>query len=195
MTDPIYGDNPIDPGQLWDESIRPILALDPEWVYWRNVWEQIMLELLESQWLTRWRRAVTTASGAQLDEREEEIGYLCPDGWTDDRCQAVLAAIFAASYIQPTTQIVYNLADALLDVGQSFHFAEEFPCTARFTFFETDADDAVSYASALDRARARGCQYFLVAHPGGGADPFIVDTSLVDGPDTIGGIQTLQATP
>lgn len=185
-TDPVYGNNPLDPGQMWDSTFRPILVLDPEWVIWRNVWEKLALEILESQWLTRWRRAITTAKGAQLDERELEIGYLCPDGWIDERCQAVLSAIFAASYVIPTTETVYNLATALLDDGQSFTFEEEFPCSARFTYLNTPEDDAVSYFSALDRARARGCQYFLVAHPGGlGPDPFEIDTSTIDGPDTL----------
>lgn len=185
MTDPIYGDNPIDPVEGWNETFRPPLVQDPEWVVWRAVFTGLVAEHLESAWLTRWRRSVLTAEGAQLAEHGAELGYPQPVGWTEDRYRAVLVALLPASFAQPTTEVVGDLAEALLDVGQSFTFTEEWPCSARFTFLETDADDATAYASALDRARPRGCQYFLVAHPGGGLSPFILGTSTLDGPDTL----------
>lgn len=185
VTDPIYGDNPIDPGEQWDTAFRYPLQPDPIYTAIRNVWVGALLEALESQWLTRWRRAVTTAVGAQLDVWGDQLDYIQPAGWTDDRYQAVLTALFPASFARLTPEVVFGLATALLDVGQSFTAVEEWPCAARFTYQETDADDAKAYISALDRARPRGSEYVLVAHPGGGDDPFIVGTSQVAGPDTL----------
>lgn len=185
-TDPVYGDNPLDPTEMWNETFRPPLVLDPEWLVWRDIWTAAQDEILASQWLTRWRRSVPTAVGVQLETRGAELNYPQPDGWTTERYQAVLTALLAASWTQSQSDVVYNLATALLDDGQSFTFVEEFPSSARFTFLNTSADDAAAYISALDRARPKGSNYVLVAHPGGlGPDPFTIDTSTIDGPDTL----------
>lgn len=185
MADPIYGTNPIDPGDLWDQTFRPPLVLDPEWVSWRNVMGFAFGEVAESQWLSRWRRPVSTAEGAQLDARGDELVYPRPDGWSDDRYRPVLMAIEGASFSIQTTAVVFALADALLDGVQTMTFTEQYPCSATFVFLETSADDSVAYFSALDRARPRGCQFFLIAHPGGGGAPFMIGTSTIDGPDTL----------
>ena len=185
MTDPIYGDNPFDAAEAWNATFRPPMVLDPTWQAWRNVFVAAMADVLESSWLTRWRRSLVTAEGEQLRIRGEELSYLRPAGWTDDRYQAVLSAIFSAALTQPTTATVFALAEALADVGQSWTIEEHWPCSATFYYLETDADDAVSYLSALDRARPRGCEYRLVAHPGGGLSPFGLDSSTLDGPDTL----------
>jgi len=186
VTDPVYGDNPLDPAELWNGSFSPALVADPEWAGWRAVVVQLLADFLESQWLTRWRRALVTAEGEQLRVWGDQLSYIQPDGWADSRWRDVLIALLPASLLPPTPEVVGNLATALLDVGQSWTHVEEFPLSDRFTFLETDADDADAYLSALDRARPEGAQYYLVAHPGGGGDPFIIDSSLIDGPDTIG---------
>lgn len=185
-SDPVYGDNPIDPLELWNATFRPPLIPDPYWTARRNVVTQMVRELLEAQWLTLWRRSIVTAVGAQLEARGDELAYPQPVGWTDDRWRAVLIALLPASLARMSPEVVYDLATALLDTGQTFTALEEFPCSARFTYYETDQDDAIAYITALDRARPRGCQYYLVSHPGGGADPFTIDTSQIDGPDTLG---------
>ena len=185
MTDPIYGDHPLDPGEMWDATFPPPLVLDPEWVALRSVWVSAIADVLESQWLTRWRGSVSTAEGIQLDTRGAEIVYPRPDGWTDARYQAVVSAMTPASFARQTSTVAYNLATALLDGAQTMTFTEQYPCSATFTFLETDADDATAYNYALDRARPRGCQFQLVAHPGGGLDPFTIGTSEIGGPDTL----------
>lgn len=181
----VYGEHPIDPFELWNESFIPALVNDPEWIALRNVIARMMRDYLRSQWLIRWRRALTTAMGEQLRRRGEELNYLQPEGWSEDRYRNVLIALLPAALLYITPEIVGNLAKALLDDGQSFTMREEGPCSARFTFLETSADEAVSYLAALNRARHPGCQYFLVAHPGGDASPFVVGTSAVGGPDTL----------
>lgn len=184
MTDPVYGDNPINPTQLWNGSFRPPLMQDPYWVARRNVFAQMMADLLEALWLTRWRIAVMTAEGAQLTARGVELDYLQPDGWTEDRYRDVLVALLPATFARLTPAVVSGLAFALLDVGQSVTAVEYAPCSAHFTYLNTDADDGIAYFSALDRARPKGCQYYLTAHDGVNP-PFTIDTSTIDGPDTL----------
>jgi hypothetical protein len=186
MTDPVYGDNPIDPEALWNEGIRPATWKIELEYQMGLVAQQAMAELLESLWLTRWRTSLATAEGIQLDTRASELGFLCPDGWSEARCQATLQAIFAAALVVQTPAVAYALATAMLDVGQSVTMFEELPCAARFVFLETSSDDAISYATALDRARPNGHQFYVVAHPGGGGSPFVIDSSTIDGPDTLG---------
>jgi hypothetical protein len=185
VTDPIYGDNPIDPTQLWNETFRPPLLGVMPFVAVRDVFGQMMSDLLESLWLTRWRRAVLTAEGYQLTERGEELAFLQPDGWTEDRYRDVLVALLPATFGRLTPQVVGNVATALLDVGQTFTMEEYAACSAEFVYYATSADDGQSYFSVLNgRARPKGCQYRLIAHDGVGA-PFTVDTSTIDGPDTL----------
>jgi hypothetical protein len=97
----------------------------------------------------------------------------------------VLVALLPATFARLTPAVVGAVATALLDVGQTFTAVEYAPCSAEFTYLDTDADDAVSYFAVLNnRARPLGCQYFLIAHDG--VDPpFTIDTSTIDGPDTL----------
>lgn len=185
MTDPVYGDNPIDPEQLWNETFRPALLQDPYWIARRNVLVQMVRDVLEALWLTRWRTSVMTAEGVQLTERGAELQYLQPDGWTEGRYRNVLIALLPATFARLTPAVVGAVATALLDVGQSFTSVEYAPCSAEFTFLDTDAEDAIAYFTVLnERARPKGCQYFLIAHDGV-APPFTIDTSTIDGPDTL----------
>ena len=185
MTDPIYGDNPIDPVALWNDTFRPTLVLINSHSGSRTVVSQMFDELLESQWLTRWRTSLVTSEGAQLEIWGNQLGYIKPVGWTDDRYKAVLVALFHASFALDTPDVVFDLANALLDVGQTFTFDEFPPCTGRFTFYNTDPGEAVAYTSALNRARSNGHQYYVVAHDGL-TTPFVFGTSLFGGPDTFG---------
>lgn len=185
MTDPVYGDNPIDPEQLWDETFRPALRDDPLWQARRAVFTTMVGHLLESLWLIRWRTSVLTAEGYQLQTRGAELQYLQPDGWTEDRYRAVLVALLPATFARLTPAVVGAVATALLDVGQTFTSKEYAPCSAQFTYLNTDADDAIAYFTVLnDRARPKGCQYYLTAHDGVNP-PFTIDTSTIDGPDTL----------
>ncbi len=185
MTDPVYGDNPFDPIEAWNGTMVPALALDPEWQVWRNVLATCLAELLESQWLGMWRRDIMTAEGAQLDDLGEEWLYPKPIGWTDERYQEVLGAIMVASISYPTASVVGGLARALIDVGQTMMYLEELPLAARFTYFDTSADDAAAYIAALDRARPPGSWFGVVAHPGGMAPPFVIGTSIIGDTDTL----------
>lgn len=186
MTDPVYGDHPIDPQFLWDSTIRPSLAGIAVVRDLGVVWSQALAEILEADWLTRWRRTLATAEGVQLDTWAATFSYLCPDGWSEDRCRAVLMAIVPAALATPTTARAFAVATAVLDVGQTVTYEDEFPCSGRFTFLDTSADDAISYVVALERARPRACQFFVVAHPGGGGPPFVINSSQISGLDTIG---------
>jgi hypothetical protein len=190
MTDPVYGDNPFDATEAWNGTMPPVLALDPEWQAWRNVLVSMVNELLESQWLAMWRRDIMTAEGYQLSEIGTEFIYPMPVGWTEERYREVLGAVMVASFCYPTAEVVGGLARALIDddAGQTMQYIEELPLAARFTYFDTDDDDAIAYLAALERARPPGTRFQLVAHPGGGADPFIIGTSLVGSTDTLGEI-------
>ncbi|HUV48038.1 MAG TPA: hypothetical protein VMX11_03585 [Actinomycetes bacterium] len=193
MTDPVYGDNPIDPGEIWDASFRPVLVQDPTWVHWRNVVVAASIEYLDSQWSVRWRRATTTATGKALDDRGLEVGLLRPAGWTDDRYRAVLVAILPGSFAVPTTEVAFNMATALLVPPQTVQFIEQYPNTATFEYTDATLDDAQSYLATLEYARPWGCQFALVYHP----DVLTtakVGISTVGGPDTVAGRLTTPLT-
>jgi len=188
VTDPVYGDHPFDPEEAWNESLLGVLAKDPEWKAWRNVLATMVRELLESQWLGMWRRDIMTAEGKQLADLGEEFLYPLPDGWDVERYREVLGAIMAASLSYPTCPVVANLARALVDEDQSqvLGYREDLPLAARFTYLETDENDAIAYTAALERVRPPGTRFGVVAHPGGGGAPFIIGTSIIGGTDTLG---------
>jgi hypothetical protein len=185
MTDPVYGDNPIDTPQLWLGSIVPPLANDPEMEAWRVATATLFQAIAEDQWLTRWRTAATTAEGVQLDELGEAVGYPRPDGYGDDRYRAILVALLPGIWQRPTPPVFAALLDALVVAPQTATMVEELPLAARFTFLETGTDDALNYFAALERIRPRGAQFFAVFEPPGGGDAFEIDTSTINGPDVI----------
>jgi hypothetical protein len=187
MTDPVYGDNPIDPGALWDGAIAPIFATEPSTVVTRNVWSAGVQALIDDEWLIRWRTSATQAEGVQLDEHGNAINYPRPDGWTDDRYKPVVLALLPTVLGRITPPRVTDVAFALLDGIQTFTVVEPTHCTAVFTFLDTSLDDATAYASALNRARNKGTRYVITYHPGGGTGPFTLDVSTLDGPDTLAG--------
>ncbi len=185
MTDPVYGDNPLDPEMRWEETILPAMSGDPEWTAIRNVTAEVQLEANESQWLTRWRRAVTTAEGYQLDQRGEELRYIRPVGWTDDYYRAVLVALLPGIFGRATPGVVYGLCTALAVAPQTFTMEEPTHCTGLFTWLETSLDQALSISSALERIRPPGHRYFVIFFDGPGADAFTIDVSALDGPDLL----------
>ncbi len=186
MTDPIYGNSPLDVGAQWDGTWLTPLNTDPFWIGWRNVWVAALTEANESQWLMRWRRAVTTAEGQQLIDRGLELGFAPkPAGWTDERYRDVLVAIVPGAYATPTDKVYVGIADALTFGPQTFVFREELPLSMRVTFTDTSADEAINYRDALEYGRPHGSQFFIVSHRSA-ATTFRIGSSPIGGPHTIG---------
>lgn len=187
MTDPIFGDTPIDGGQTWDEVwLRPLYT-DPYWIAWRNVWDAAMYEWAQSQWLTRWRRSLVTAEGQQLIDRGFEIApnFPKPVGWTDERYRDVLIAMVPGVFATPTPAVLVGIATALLDGSQTFIAYDEPPLSQRVSFFDLPIDEATTYLAALSRARPNGGQIFVTAHPDA-LTTATIGTSTIGGPDTLG---------
>lgn len=192
MTDPVYGDTPIDGGEIWDNSFPVPLAADPYWLGWRAVWDGAIDELAQSQWLTRWRRSISSAEGQQLlDVGLGQVGYAPkPDGWTDDRYRAVLGAIAAAQGGDESPAALVAIADALIVAPQTFTIEEQLPGTILFTFLDTDANDAAAYLAALEFGRPKGERLLLEYHPDA-LTMFTLDASLLDGADVLGDLLVL----
>ncbi len=184
-TDPKFGDHPYPVLKEWNRAILPGLREDPEWRVWREVVVELLLELLESQWRLRHRRALLYAEADQLAEWSTELGFICPISWSEDRCRAVLTALYQLSFQDPTPDGVWALLEASIEPPQTAYFEEVYPAGALFTLLESDSNTAIAVFTALDRARARGVRYRLISHPGDGAAPFIVGSSTVGGPDTV----------
>jgi hypothetical protein len=185
--DPIYGANPIDPEQRWWDTIRPPLANDPEIQVWQTVVSEIVNDLLESAWLVRWRCAgVLTAEGIHLDTFGRDLGFLRPDGWSDERYSAVLSPIEGVAFgirVVPTTQ---QLAEGLVQVDQEWTIQDADPATYIITFLGVTADEALTYFSVLNLGRPKGVRMVMVHSP----DPdavFILGSSLLGGPDVLAG--------
>jgi hypothetical protein len=189
VTDPIFGDTPLDGGQLWDQVwLRPLYT-DPYWQGWRNVLAEALGEFYQSQWLMRWRRALVFAEGTQLLERGFEIApnFPQPDGWNDERYRDVLIAMVPGVVATPTPAVLVGIAEALVEGGQTFVCYDEPPLSQRVSFFDVAIDDATNYLAALSRARPNGGQIFLTVHPDL-LTAFTIGTSTIGGFDTLGTI-------
>lgn len=195
MTDPIYGDSPLDPTEQWDETFIVPLWADPYWQAWRNVAAAMLEEANESQWLMRWRRSLVTAEGQQLIDRGLELGFAPkPAGWTDERYRDVLVAIFPGIYGTPTPAVEIGIANALIIPPQTFVAFEELPLSTRFEFTDTSADEGITYLTALDRGRPNGAQITVVSHPDA-ATQWTWGSSLWDSLDTFGSAVTSAVAP
>lgn len=187
-TDPVYGSNPLDPETRWEETILPPMSGDPEWTAIRNVTAEVQEEANASQWLTRWRRSIMTAVGYQLDQRGQELGYIRPAGWDDVYYQGVLVALIPGIFGRATPPVVTALCDALAVAPQSYEIEEPSPLTGLFSWYDTSEDQALSISAALERIRPPGIQYILVYSPVPAGDTFLLDSSLLDGPDGLAAI-------
>lgn len=186
MTDPIYGDNPIDPDDAWYRSMRPPLVNDPEIDTWRRVNSAAMLEVLESSWLVRWRaKSPVTAEGVHLSAFGSALKFPRPDGWSDDRYQPVVVAIDGATLSGKQPQVTAALADALVDGVQTWEMLQPAPATYVVVFYSLSADEAQTYRDVLERGRKRGIRFLLIYSTVPKAGSFVLDVSLLDGPDIL----------
>ena len=185
MTDPTYGDNPIDPGARWDQLMRPPLVNDDEVQALRTVVVAMMLELLESSWSVRWRvGSVLTSEGVHLDAVASDFKLLRPDGWSDDRWRAALIPIDAAFLSNRTVDGTKALAAGLAQPGQTWEIDRPGNLEYIVYFFGITADEAEIYREILEFGRPKGVGFTLVWSAVPKADTFVWDVSLYDGPDT-----------
>jgi hypothetical protein len=186
MTDPIYGDNPIDPEQRWWDTMRPPLVNDAEMLVWKEVLTEAMLEVAESSWLVRWRtKSVVTAVGIHLDAKGKDLGFLRPDGWDDERYQNALIPIDGISFGVRTPSATADLAAGLVDGAQTWGMAVADPMTYVVSFFGITSDEALTYFSVLNLGRPKAVRMALVYSASAEADVFFLDSSLLDGPDIL----------
>lgn len=186
MTDPIYGDNPVDPDYRWWQTMRPPLVNDPEIEVWRNVIGGAVGDLLESSWSVRWRTgSVMTALGVHLDALGDDLGFPRPDGWDADRYRAALIPIEGAAGTRRTPAATKALAGGLADGSQTWLISQADPLTYVVYFFGVSDDEAMTYYSVLDRGRPTAVRMVLVYSPSAAEDVFTLDSSLLDGPDVL----------
>lgn len=186
MTDPIYGDNPIDPDDAWYRSMRPPLVTDPEIDVWRRVITGAMLEVLESSWLVRWRaKSPVTAAGAHLDAFGSSLAFPRPDGWADTRYRPVVVAIDGATLSGKQPQVTSALADALVDGAQTWEMIAPAPASYVVVFYSLSSDEAQTYRDVLERGRKRGIRFLLLYSTVPKANAFVLDVSQLDGPDLL----------
>jgi hypothetical protein len=184
--DPIYGSQPLDPSARWYETILPPLANDPETEIWRQVVSAMMLVLLESDWLVHWRtRSVVTALGVHLDALGRDLDFLHPDGWTEDRYRAALIPIVSASYGVRTPGVTAGLADGLAQPGQTWEMGQADALTYCVVFYGVTPDEAELYFHVIRRGKPEAVRFCLVYSGAPKAGTFILDSSLLDGPDLL----------
>lgn len=186
MTDPIYGDSPIDIDQRWWESMRPPLVNDPEIVAWQAVIKGVFGEIAASAWLVRWRtKSVYTALGVHLDAKGRDLNFIRPDSWDDDRYSSALIPIEGAAFgIRPPSATA-ALAEGLVTGTQAWEMITADPLTYVVVFYELTVDESLTYFTVLNLARPRGVRFVLVYSPEAKADVFVLDDSLLDGPDIL----------
>lgn len=170
MTDPIYGDSPIDVGLLWDSTLRPPLVNDDEMKVWRAVVVGAVDEKNESSWLIRWRvGSVLTAEGVHLDNLGTELKFPRPDGWDDDRYRAALVPIEGVVLTLKVPSRTVALAAGLTDAqpGQSFKVAQLVDIGAVYCvlLFGVDANEVQTYRTVLEYGRPKGVELCLLFTP------------------------------
>jgi hypothetical protein len=186
MTDPIYGDTPLDPEQRWWDTMRPPLVNDPEMLAWKEVITAAMLELNQSSWLVRWRtKSVVTAEGIHLDAKGRDLRFLRPDGWDDDRYRNVLIPLDGIAFGGRPPSATAELAEGLVDGAQTWELATADPMTYIVRFFGITADEALTYFSVLNLARPKAVRMVLEHSTEVAADVFELDSSLLDGTDVL----------
>jgi hypothetical protein len=186
MTDPTYGDNPIDVEDLWYRTMRPPLVNDPEINVWRQVVTEAAQEILDSSWLVRWRVGfMLTAEGVHLDAAYADIGLVRPDGWSDDRARPVGVAVEGAIGTGRGVDVTRAIADALEQPGQTWEMTRPAPATYVVLFYAITDDEAQTYRSFLEYGRKKGIRFLMVYSNAAKADTFTLDVSLLDGPNVL----------
>lgn len=188
MIDPIYGDNPLDPVQRWNQLLRPPLVVDPEMEAWREVYAGVVSELLASSWLVRWRvGSVKTALGVHLENLGGELGFPKPDGWDDERYGPVVDAIEGVVLTPRTPPKTEALALSLTStqVGQSFLLVDGDPLKYSVIFFGVTAQEAITYCNVLEYGRPKGVSKTCLFSPAAVEDVLFLDGfngATMDGP-------------
>jgi hypothetical protein len=184
--DPIYAQNPVDPNTRWFQTMRPPLVKDPEIQVWQAVLTAAVGELLASSWEVRWRvGSVLTAIGVHLDALGRDLGFLRPDGWSDERYQNVLVPIDGAVGTNRQPSVTKALAAGLVNGAQTWLLERPDPLTYVVYFFELTENEALTYFDVLYRGRPHGVRMVLVFSPEAAPDVFTLDESALDGPDVL----------
>ena len=168
MSDPLFGSPPQDLAALWDRLMNPAMLEDPEMLVWRQVVTELFQEHLEDLWAARWRAPLPYALEPDLKNWQTELGFICPAGWDIERCRAVLLAIYSNAYSNPTSERVWALVEAVLDGQGQAYMREYYPLHSDFVLDGVDEETAISMATVLNRARARGIRYSVKYHDGVG---------------------------
>ncbi len=185
FVDPIYGPNPIDLDLRWYQLIRPPLANDVETNAWRVTINGALQELLDSSWQVRGRcKSVTTALGVHLDALGSDY-LLRPDGWSDDRYRSAVMAIDGVAGAYRTPARTAALAEGLVQVGQTWEMDQAAPAAYVVVFYAITDDEAQTYRSVMEWGRPKGIGLFMVYSNVAKADAFVLDVSLLDGPDLL----------
>jgi len=185
FVDPTYGANPIDLDLRWYQLIRPPLANDVETNAWRAVYTAAGQEILDSSWQVRWRcKSVSTALGVHLDALGSDY-LLRPDGWSDDRYRSAVVAIDGVAGAYRTPARTAALADGLEQAGQAWEMMQAAPAAYVVIFYAITADEALTYRDVMEWGRPKGVGFFMVYSTVAKADTFVLDVSLLDGPDLL----------
>lgn len=196
MTDPTYGDNPLDAELRWFQTMRPPLVNDPEIRAWQAVIKDSMGELAESSWSVRWRtKSASTAFGVHLDAKGADLGFLRPgvDPWDDDRYRATLLAIEGATIGNRPPSVTSALADALIQDGQTWEMTQADPLTYRVYMYGLTADDAVAYFDVLRLGKPTAIRLVMVHSTEPKAGTFVLDSTDMDGPDLLVALTTSES--
>jgi len=184
--DPVYGEFTIDTKDLWDRTFRPPLVMDPEGLVWREVVTGLFDDLLESQFMLRWRtRGIAGCEGIFLTAKGAELSWPRPDGWSDARYKPPVLAIDGGAFGRREPQATINLAEALVDGAQTVEVSHTDPLIYCVIYYSTTADEAELYLNALEFARPRGTTLCVIYSPVAKAGVFVLDTSLLDGPHVL----------
>lgn len=184
--DPIYGSNPLDPEDTWYRSLRPPLVNDPEMGVWQAVIVAAMLELHESAWLVRWRcKSPVTAVGVHLSAFGAALDFPRPDGWSDDRYRPAVVAIDGATLAIKPPAVTAALADALVTGAQTWEMQQVAPLEYVVVFYSLPTAEASTYRAVLEYGRPPGVRLILIYSEVPKADTFVLDDSLLDGPDLL----------
>jgi len=184
--DPIYGSITIDTKLLWDQTFRPPLVMDPEGLVWREVTTGLFDDLLESQFMLRWRtRGIAGTEGIFLTAKGAELGWPRPDTWTDARYKPPLLAIDGGAFGRREPQATIDLAEALVDGPQTVEVSHTDPLIYCVVYYSTTADEAELYLNALEFVRPRGTTLCLIYSPVPKTGVFVLDTSALDGPHVL----------
>jgi hypothetical protein len=137
-------------------------------------------------WLLLHYISVGTAVGTSLDMHGEDLGLpRLSLLWDDNRYRRILGAWIVPQVGKRTIPALLTMLEALAD-GEVYSVREYLPGTVRIEVAPIDADTMSIWAQVLDAARPRGVRFWAAFTE---SDvPFVLDESLLDGPDVLVGI-------